>query len=110
MSRNYARKNFDKENSYETGFIVDRTPKSIATTNGELRKKFDQNLALMEKEQINVFEDNEEYFKPNDVCLNRRDNARRRGFDMKVSNIDTINEKISGLLSMVKKDRQKEVI
>jgi hypothetical protein len=37
----------------------------------------------------------------------KRDNARKRGFDMKVNNIDTINDKISGLLSMVKKDRRK---
>ena len=39
--------------------------------------------------------------------MNKRQNARRRGFEMKVNNIDTINDKISGLLSMVKKDRQK---
>ena len=102
MSRNYDRKVFDKENSFDTSFILDRPPKQPCTSNGELRRKFDQNLALLERDQPNTIEDDD------NMRHIKRDNARRRGFDMKVTNIDTINDKISGLLSMVKKDRQRE--
>lgn len=42
------------------------------------------------------------------VASNKKDNARRRGFDLRVSNIENINEKIAGLLSMVKKDKNSE--
>ena len=111
MNRNYDRKSFDKENSYDAGFFLERTPKSSQTTNLDLRRKFDQNIALIERDQPNTFQESEEFFKPIDnVYANKRENARRRGFEMKVSNIDTINDKISGLLSMVKKDKQKEII
>lgn len=36
---------------------------------------------------------------------NKRENARKKGLEMKINNIESISDKIYSLLSMVKKDR-----
>jgi hypothetical protein len=36
---------------------------------------------------------------------NKRENARKKGLDIKINNIESISDKIYSLLSMVKKDR-----
>jgi hypothetical protein len=36
---------------------------------------------------------------------NKRENARKKGLEMKISNIESISDKIYSLLSMVKKER-----
>ena len=63
MSRNYDRKVFDKENSFDTSFLNERAPKQPFTSNGELRRKFDHNLALLERDQPNTYEDQEDNFR-----------------------------------------------
>ena len=73
MSRNYDRKTFDKENAYDASFFQDRVSKPTLTSNGELRRKFDQNLALIERDEPNRFEDQDEYSKPfENVYINKR--------------------------------------
>ena len=44
---------------------------------------------------------------PSDDMVNegKRENARSRRFDLRISNISNIEDKIYGLLSMVKKDK-----
>ena len=73
MSRNYDRKSFDKENAYDSSFFQDRVSKPALTSNGELRRKFDQNLALIERDEPNRFEDQDESSKPfENVYINKR--------------------------------------
>lgn len=106
MTRNYDR-SYEKENSYEIDSFV--LAKAKHSTNSELRKKLQQNLILIEKDAPNIVEIIEPIKSSDSACLpvlSKRENARRRGFDLKISNIDTINDKITGLLNMVKKDRQ----
>jgi len=108
MSSHYDRRSLDKENSYDHSYYPSNTPKQASISNDQLRRKLDHNLALMEKNPTNTNEDEHENYKPNSDYSNiKRDNARRRGFDLKVSNIDSINDKITGLLSMVRKDKQR---
>lgn len=102
----------DKENSLNTDVYRSRTPitkkSPLTPSNSELRKKLDDNLVNYSKQISNerINENNEEFnFENSASQKGKRDNAKNRGFDMKVSNIVTINEKINSLLCMVKKDK-----
>lgn len=89
MSTNYDRRTIDKENSYEHSYYPSSKP---SISNDQLRRKFDHNLALMEKNHSNILHEEHEHHKANEDYSNiKRDNARKRGFDMKVNNIESIN-------------------
>lgn len=38
----------------------------------------------------------------------RRENARMKGLEVKINNIESLNEKINNLLNMVKRDKSKD--
>ena len=63
MSRNYDRKHYDKENSFDTSKPAGVHHQPGLLSNGQLRRKIDQNLALVEKDPSNLLEEGEPYYK-----------------------------------------------
>ena len=73
MARIYDRKNYDKENSFDSSLLHEKRSQFNQTTNGELRRKIDQNLALIERDEPNIVESYEDAFKQSDnYLLNKR--------------------------------------
>jgi hypothetical protein len=42
------------------------------------------------------------------ITTSKRENARTKGLEIKMNNIESLNEKINNLLSMVKKDKSRD--
>jgi hypothetical protein len=64
----------------------------------------ENNGGKAERLNENDFEDNR-----NRGQEGKRENARTRYFEMRVNNITIINDKINGLLSLIKKDKVDDV-